>query len=55
MDEGSPVADVFSNCDTCDHLAAENVKVTAVCCPLCLCDWCLLASVLPKTSLQQEM
>ena len=30
MDEGSPVADVFRNCDTCDHLAAENVKVTAV-------------------------
>ena len=30
MDEASPVADIFSKCDTCDRLAAENVKVTAV-------------------------
>ncbi|KAL3147174.1 hypothetical protein ABBQ32_002680 [Trebouxia sp. C0010 RCD-2024] len=29
MDEGSPVADVFCSCHTCDLLAAENVRVTA--------------------------
>ena len=30
MDEGSPVADVFDNCLTCDQLTADNTKVSAV-------------------------
>lgn len=41
MDEGSPVADVFRSCDTCDRLAAENVKATAVGGPSsCLHEMC---------------
>lgn len=27
MDKGSPVADIFDNCSTCDRLAADNAKV----------------------------
>ena len=31
MEAGSPVADVFDICETCEQLAAENHQVNAVC------------------------
>ena len=30
MDKGSPVADIFDNCSTCDRLATDNAKVAVV-------------------------
>lgn len=31
MEPGSPVADVFDICDTCEELAAENSQLNVVC------------------------